>query len=509
MAHCALPVYKSPGMSAERLIVVDENATVLHVVDAALVRAGYHVDTVSEPETLVSRAQASPPRAFLMATDLGAGLGGTGKTLSLCRELAAVPALAEVPVILMTGRTETPDPGFGALRNIADYIRKPFSPDALLTVVTHVLGKRTAAGAEGGTAATGSKGGGKGDGKGDRRGGKSAGADPGSGPHLAPSPVLAEALALVPQPQPGEALRELRAAMAEHFERHRQDTGGWQVDQLFTGAFDDATLEGLLAKAGYFPTGEGGPGGPALAGDLGAISLTEVLSLLRDQQQTGTLRVFGGAARIEVSFRDGRVELASAVGVAEEFLLGRFAVEQGALEASALATVVAERAKMTSPPWLGEDLVARHLITPARLREALVRQSSELVFEMLRWTSGSFYFRRTAELPRAARQAALGIPIDALLLEGFRRVDEWRVIERAISSFDQVFVRNDVRVEALAAGTLTREEIAVLDLVNGKHNVRDVIRTAKLGSFDVNKILFRFLRSDLIRPRMLPALASS
>jgi len=496
-------------MSAERLIVVDENATVLHVVDAALVRAGYQVETVAAPDALVSRAKAAPPRAFLMATDLGATAGGPGKTLPLCRELGAVPALAEVPVILMTGRTESPDPGFGALRNIADYIRKPFSPDALLTVVTHVLGKRsTATDAGTGTGGTG-KDGGKGTAKGEKRSVKGAGTEPGSGPHLAPSPLLAEALSLVPQPQPGEALRELRAAMAEHFERHRQDTGGWQVDQLFTGAFDDATLESLLAKAGYFPTGEGGPGGPALAGDLSAISLTEVLSLLRDQQQTGTLRVFGGTARIEVSFREGRVELASAVGVAEEFLLGRFAVEQGALDASALATVVAERAKMASPPWLGEDLVGRHLITAGRLREALVRQSSELVFEMLRWPSGSFYFRRTADLPRAARQAALGITVDALLLEGFRRVDEWRVIERAISSFDQVFVRNDVRVEALAAGTLTREEIAVLDLVNGKHSVRDVIRTAKLGSFDVNKILFRFLRSDLIRPRMLPAIASS
>jgi len=476
-------------MPAERLLVVDESPTVLHVVESTLARAGHSVETLREPAEMVARARIRPPSAFLIATDLGATSESGGRTLRVCAELAKDPVLSQVPVILMTGRTESPEVGFAALPNIADYVRKPFSPDALLTVVGHVLTKKArGAGPRGDAKATAE----------------------GAAPSLAPSPLLAEVLSLVPRPDPGEALRALRATMAERVERHRQETGGWQVEELFAGALDDVTLEALLAKAGYFPTGEGGPGGPALAGDLAAISMTEVLSLLRDQRQTGTLRVFGGAARIEVSFREGRIDFASSVGVAEEFLLGRFAVESGALEAEQLAEVMAERGGMTAaaPPWLGEDLIARGLITAPRLREAMVRQTSELVFEMLRWPSGSFYFRRTPELPRAAKQAALAISVDALLLEGFRRVDEWRVIERAITSFDQIFVRNDARIESLAPGTLTREEIVVLDLVNGKLSVRDVIRTAKLGSFDINKILYRFLRSDLIRPRMLPTLVN-
>ncbi len=66
--------------------------------------------------------------------------------------------------------------------------------------------------------------------------------------------------------------------------------------------------------------------GQALAGDLEAIALSEVLEMLAQQGLSGILRVVDTAsnARIEICFRDGRVELASAVGVAEEFLLGRF-----------------------------------------------------------------------------------------------------------------------------------------------------------------------------------------
>ena len=43
-----------------------------------------------------------------------------------------------------------------------------------------------------------------------------------------------------------------------------------------------------------------------------------------------------------------------------------------------------------------------------------------------------FQFRRTGELPPLAREAALQLNVDRMLLEGYRRVDEWRVIEREI-----------------------------------------------------------------------------
>src|SRR5947207_2732727 len=80
------------------------------------------------------------------------------------------------------------------------------------------------------------------------------------------------------------------------------------------------------------------------------------------------------------------------------------------------------------------------------LTRAMVRQTSELAYEALRWRAGFFQFRRTQELPLLARDAALQVNVDRMLLEGFRRVDEWRIIEREISDFDEVFVRNDFKI---------------------------------------------------------------
>src|SRR5206468_150353 len=109
------------------------------------------------------------------------------------------------------------------------------------------------------------------------------------------------------------------------------------------------------------------------------------------------------------------------------------------------------------------------------------------------------------DLPELAREALLGIEVDRLLLEGFRRVDEWRVIEREISSFDEIFVRNEHKIADLPRGTFTRDELGVLEQVNGRSTVRDIIRILRLGSFDVSRVLFRLLRAKLVRRRVGPA----
>ena len=134
----------------------------------------------------------------------------------------------------------------------------------------------------------------------------------------------------------------------------------------------------------------------------------------------------------------------------------------------------------------------------------MVRQTSELAYETLRWSAGFFQFRRTEDLPPLAREAALQIHVDRMLLEGYRRVDEWRVIEREVASFDEVFVRNDDKIGELARGTFTREELAVLSEVDGRQNVREIVRKLRMGSFDVSKIFFRLRRTRLVRRRVPP-----
>ena len=79
-----------------------------------------------------------------------------------------------------------------------------------------------------------------------------------------------------------------------------------------------------------------------------------------------------------------------------------------------------------------------------------------------------------------------------MLLEGFRRVDEWRVIEREIATFDEVFVRNEIKIDELPRGTLTREELG------GARRDRRPPHRARRGPPAADGIVRRF--QDLLPP---------
>ena len=90
-------------------------------------------------------------------------------------------------------------------------------------------------------------------------------------------------------------------------------------------------------------------------------------------------------------------------------------------------------------------------------------------------------------------------------MEGVRRVDEWHLIEREVDDFDAVFLRNEEQVQNVGKARLTREELQILELVNGKNSVKDIVRQSRMGSFEVSKMLFAQLLSiKLIRRRVAP-----
>lgn len=443
-------------MPGGHLLVIDDSPTVLKVVELALTEAGYRVATATDDDSglaLVREARTVPDLILLD------GLIPNRDAAAICRRFAEDKTLARVPIVVMLarGQGDALEARFAKATNVVDYITKPFSPEALQAVVSHVVERPTAGGGSGRNGSA-----------------KDSGAS---------YPVSGVAGQVPRFNRAGEKAGEIvRAAVEEALSRSA-----------------DTALEEARAFAAL---------GQALAGNLDAISMSEVLEMLADQGQTGILRVVNTdtGARIEIYFRAGRIDFAGAVGVAEEFLLGRFVLDDGEVTPATLAAVLSERAQAQGRvPLFGTDLVERGLISPAALTRAMTRQTSELAYEALRWRAGFFQFRRTDDLPPVARQAELALNVDRMLLEGYRRVDEWRVIEREIASFDEVFVRNEDKVNALARGTFTRDELAVLAEIDGRQTVREVVRKLRMGSYDVSKIFFRLRRARLVRPRVPPA----
>jgi CheY-like chemotaxis protein len=243
----------------------------------------------------------------------------------------------------------------------------------------------------------------------------------------------------------------------------------------------------------------------ALSGDLGIIPIGAVLQLLQIEAQSGTLLVTDGKTEITIVIRQGLIDLVQARGAGSEFRLGRYFVELGLVTPEDIDRMLRERNRAEEPSHpgrklLGDLLVDSGRVTPEQLREGLARQSSELVYELLRWPRGRFEFRREPP-PSLAESAHLGLPVASVVMEGFRRVDEWRLVEAGLGSFDSVLLADPAAVDAVGVDRLAKSERRLLEMVDGEKSVREIIEQSHMSSFDACKILFQLIEARLVRRR--------
>ncbi len=128
------------------------------------------------------------------------------------------------------------------------------------------------------------------------------------------------------------------------------------------------------------------------------------------------------------------MDFAASRGLHVEFRIGRYLVEDNAITRDELQTVLDNRAG--SKRLLGELLIQLGMANEDQVRRALVRQTHELVYEVVRWKVGRFAFSVGVDNP-AATKASLSLETGGLVMEGFRRVDEWRADRRQLD-FDEV-----------------------------------------------------------------------
>jgi DNA-binding response OmpR family regulator len=484
-------------MPGERVLVIDDSPTITKVVQLVLTKGGFHVQTAPDGEAGLAAARADRPALILLDFVMPKMNG-----YQFCRELHADPALRDIPVVLMSAKGDQVGERFVKVMGIVDYITKPFSPEAITAVVQHTVGKYGPAAAPDdaspslvpGEDLSASD-------DADRAAARTAALGQ-LRTAIVEAVVAAHALAAAADPiadgfdRDGDATAIDHAAAPAHGDPRAARPA---LDHAVRSALDDAALGRILAAVDLGALGEPAPG---LRGDLRVVPLAEVLHLLDVQEQSGVLTVERSGARVDIYFRRGRVDQAMARGVPDEFLLGRFVVDAELMTRRELEAFVESRT--ANPRLFGQQLVKLGHLREADVKACLTRQSSELIYEILRWRHGRFRFAAGLELPPCVIDAALALDVAAVLMEGYRRVDEWHLIERAIDNFDIVFLRNEDSVAQMGRGRLTREELAVLELVNGKHTVQEIIRKARMGSFDVSKMLYRLLSIKLVRRRVMP-----
>jgi DNA-binding response OmpR family regulator len=464
-------------MPGETILVIDDSPTICKVVSRNLQRAGYRVEVAGDGQAGLEIAQRVNPQMILLDFVMPRMNG-----FQFCRALRKIHNLARIPIVLMSAKGDKIGAKFIQQVGAVDSITKPFSPEALLAVSSHVLAKYRDGAAE----------------------------------HVDLERFSSLDMKLLEsdEDEPDTRPRWDQISLEEGRQAREvaEQIAGRVVDILTStlpdladraDAIEDALSRRLTPKAletisTIIAQLEPSAGKAAFAGDVAHVPLPEVIQLINLQGHTGCLEIRRDQFRVLVYFRDGAIDLALYRGGREEFMLGRFMIEEEIIGRTELDHILKTRG--ADDGLLGQQLVKRGYLTVEDLSRVLERQTSELLYEVLRWGRGRYAFRPGVS-SREADLAALGLSVDRILLEGVRRVDEWRLIEREIEDFDVVLLRDEAAVERFGRGELTHEERAVLDAVDGRSSIRDIIERTRMSSFLASKLLYRLLSIKLIQKR--------
>jgi DNA-binding response OmpR family regulator len=123
-------------MSSETILVVDDEPTIVEVVELYLKREGYRVITAHDGSSALQVVAERKPDLIILDLMLP-GLNGFEITQRL-------RASGHVPIIMLTARSEEADRIVGLELGADDYVTKPFSPRELVARVKAVLRRMTA-----------------------------------------------------------------------------------------------------------------------------------------------------------------------------------------------------------------------------------------------------------------------------------------------------------------------------------------------------------------------------
>ncbi len=117
-----------------KILVVDDEESVRHVVTFTLERAGYEVDAAVNGDDCLDKVYSFHPDLVLL--DLMMPMVDGWEVLQLLR---SNPETENIPVVLLTAKGEIHDIMFALQQGAADYITKPFGKEELLERVSRVL----------------------------------------------------------------------------------------------------------------------------------------------------------------------------------------------------------------------------------------------------------------------------------------------------------------------------------------------------------------------------------
>lgn len=220
----------------------------------------------------------------------------------------------------------------------------------------------------------------------------------------------------------------------------------------------------------------------ALAGDITAFGIADVIRMLAWAKKTGVLLVENGSEQGLIFVSDGEVVAAEETS-SKRRKLGEVLVGGGHLSQQVAGSLIGDLERDSL--YVGDILLRHNVIAPNLLSYFLRLQIVEVAAHLLQWTEGQYTFRSNMTHPR--EEIAVRLKAENLMTEARHSITELGRLREKVVSLDSLVTPGEDQRPCFAISDLSPVERRVLEMATGRHTIRSIAHYLFLSEVQAGK----------------------
>jgi hypothetical protein len=252
----------------------------------------------------------------------------------------------------------------------------------------------------------------------------------------------------------------------------------------------------------------------ALEGSLRDFDLFALFNMIKTQGKSGTLVLSRGQEFVKIFFDQGDIVGCDSNQVRMEDRVGAMLVRLGRLSGDELLGMIQKQRQTLKR--MGTLLLESGKVSAQDLQDALFNQAMSIIYRTFRWIEGDYRFDSILPLD-LDRENFPPIPVDTVLMEAARIMDEWPEVQRRLPDGNiplkktdkAMAMRLDIDQEVssvfdgrgnldLKASGLSHEQETVLTYFTESQSIQSVIQITRYDELDTCKVIAELLEAGLL-----------
>lgn len=252
----------------------------------------------------------------------------------------------------------------------------------------------------------------------------------------------------------------------------------------------------------------------ALEGSLRDFDLFSLFNMIKTQGKSGTLVLSRGQEFVKIFFDQGDIVGCDSNQVRMEDRVGAMLVRLGRLSGDELLGMIQKQRQTLKR--MGTLLLESGKVSSQDLQDALFNQAMSIIYRTFRWIEGDYRFDSMLPLD-LDRENFPPIPVDTVLMEAARIMDEWPEVQRRLpdnhiplkKTDKAMALRLDIDQELSSVfegrssmnskgSGLSHEQETVLTYFTESQSIQSVIQITRYDELDTCKVIAELLEAGLL-----------